>query len=268
MSIDLKCQPSEDIDWLISYSSDYFNKISDDAGKIRDRINYTAAILTLPLLSLSYFVYEKSKFNDLSQNQKIIVGVPLIIAIMILCLSIYKVCKILSRSYSYYRPPAPLAAIEYYVNSSGDEVPIIETKLMLLRAYANATAESKKQNDNRIKEIISAQIVAVYAVIPLGVAVFVGFVQQMEIDEKPKKIIVNNIDVVTDAIKGIQLIQLKECNHGNNATEGKPNTTAITQSTSVTCACPQPTAGKSATRPASGNSDGGLQECKKGIARN
>lgn len=184
--------PTSSLDWRLQYAIDYFAKQHEAMHRLKDRINFLAALLFTPIASAIFFVYSSRK--DLPSNLVLDVGALgcLLIASVLLLYSGFHIFLSLSKAHEYSYPQQPSELSQYYKQLPQDESALQTLKEEMLSAYEKIISETKSTNDKRNKLIIDAQRFAAYSLPFLLLSASITFAQSTFAPDKTPEVIIKN----------------------------------------------------------------------------
>nr|WP_315431469.1 hypothetical protein [uncultured Albidiferax sp.] len=233
---------NDSLDWRLQYAMDYYAKQHEAMHRLKDRINFLAALLITPIGSAIYFVYTTRK--DYPANQ--LLDVPALgslgISVAFLAYAAYRIFEQLSQVHDYPYPQKPSDLSNYFSQLTQNEFALPKLKQKMLEAYEGITSETKQKNDTRNKSIIDAQRFAAYSMIPLLFAALITFFQSTTAPSKPQEVAVTNP----------LLIKLEKTNeHEKQRAEQPPGAVATCSCNNNPVPAPRPRAGVPPTGAAS-----------------
>lgn len=228
-----------DIEWRLQYTIDYFKLLNESMHKLKERINYTAALLLVPITTSIIFIYTSIDFEELETHKQILIAIPMIASILMLSASALPLFISLTKKFDYPFPPTPdtLSAWLDIEMQNDPENAALSLKRNMLKSYENIITQTKTINDKRNNLIILSQRLAAYTLPILLTTAIITYICTYGVDEKPKQITLENKSTI-ELIKFANTISnQKEVKNVQESNADKSTATAI-------CSCSTPTKSK------------------------
>ena len=148
---------NQDIEWRLKCATDYYFKQHDAMHRIKDRINWLAALLLTPIAAAIYFISSKREgigANPLLDN--IAMGSLCIAALAFLAAAAF-VLYLLVQANNYPYPQQPLELGIYYGQLPQDDGRLPKLQEKMLASLETIIKETKNLNDSRNIYILRAQ---------------------------------------------------------------------------------------------------------------